>query len=159
MSGRAIKAQRLSNLVRGERGSQLVELALVLPIMLVLLASIAEFGNFFYTYTTLAKATRGGARYMTSKTFSPAERDKARSLAVYGDANAGCAGEPVLRGLTCANVDVQGVGGAPGFPSQVNVKVVNYNYQPLFDLGRLTKNTFTLAVPVGPSTTMKYLLF
>lgn len=157
MFERATKA--LLNSLRGERGSQLAELALVLPIMLMLLASIAEFGNFFYTYSTLAKATRGGARYLTSKTFSQAEKDKAKSLAVYGDANAACTGEPVIKGLTCANVDVQGVGGAPGFPDRVNVRVINYTYQPLFDLGKLTKNTFTLAVPVSPSTTMKYLLF
>jgi hypothetical protein len=156
---RAHKKLSPAEFARCERGTQLVELALVLPIMLLLLASIAEFGNFFYTYSTLAKATRGGARYMTSKTFSGAEKDKARSLAAYGDANAGCAGEPVIKGLTCANFDVQGVGGAPGFPDKVSVKVINYTYQPLFDLGKLTKNTFTLAVPVGPATTMKYLLF
>ena len=159
MLRRAINGQALSNFLRREAGTQLVELALVLPIMLMMLASIAEFGNFFYTYSTLAKATRGGARYMTSKSFNAAEKDKAKSLAVYGDANAGCAGTPVLKGLSCANVDVQGVGGSAGFPDQVAVKVIDYNYQPLFDLGKLTKNTFSLAVPVSPSTTMKYLLF
>ena len=159
MLRRAIKSRALSNFLRREAGTQLVELALVLPIMLMLLASIAEFGNFFYTYSTLAKATRGGARYMTSKTFSQAEKDKAKSLAVYGDANAGCAGEPVLKGLTCANVDVQGVGGSTGFPNQVVVKVIDYTYQPLFDLGKLSNKTFSMSVPVSPSTTMKYLLF
>ena len=156
--GQAI-GRRLCGLARSERGSQLVELAMVLPIMLMMLASIAEFGNFFYTYTTLSKATRGGARYLVSKPFSAAEQSKAASLAVYGDANANCLGTPILAGLTCANVSVSTAGGAAGYPDRVSMKVVNYTYQPLFDLGKLTNKTITLKVPVSPSTTMKYLLF
>ncbi len=145
--------------LRSERGTQLVELAIVLPIFVLMFAAVAEFGRFFYTYTTLAKATRGGARYLVSRPYTTTEMNRAASLAVYGDANAGCAGTPVLSGLTCANVSVTSTGGAAGYPDRVRVGVVNYTYQPLFDLGKLTKNTFTLAVPVSPSTTMKYLLF
>ncbi|MCA1630711.1 MAG: pilus assembly protein [Acidobacteria bacterium] len=150
---------RAVGFLRGERGTQLVELALVLPIMLMLLASIAEFGNFFYTYSTLSKATRGGARYLTSRPFTANEQLKAASLAVYGDANAGCMGEPVLKGLTCGNIKVKGVDGSLGYPNVVNVRVDSFVYQPLFDLGKLTNQTITLKVPVAPSTTMKYLLF
>ena len=54
--------RRLSSFLRGERGTQLVELAIVLPLFVLMFAAIAEFGRFFYTYTTLAKATRVGAR-------------------------------------------------------------------------------------------------
>jgi Flp pilus assembly protein TadG len=150
---------RAGAFARGERGSQLVELAIVLPILLVLFATIGEFGNFFYTYTTLNKATRVGARYLVSRTFSQAEQDKAKSLVIYGDANAGCAGTPVLPGLSCANVSVAGEGGAAGYPDRVTVQITGYTYQPLFDLGRLTNRAFTLAVPISPATTMKYLLF
>jgi Flp pilus assembly protein TadG len=150
---------RLSRFARRDGGSQLVELSIVLPVMLMTLAAIAEFGNFFYTYTTLAKATRGGARYLVSKPYSAAEQTKAASLAVFGDANANCAGTPVLAGLTCANVSVTSAGGALGYPDRVSVRVINYTYQPLFDLGKITNKTITLKVPVSPSTTMKYLLF
>src|SRR2546423_7352307 len=145
--------------VRRERGSQLVELAIVLPVLLVLFAAIGEFGNFFYTYSTLNKATRGGARYLVSRTFSATEQDKAKSLVIYGDSSAGCTGTPVLPGLTCANVSVAGDGGAPGYPDHVTVQITGYTYQPLFDLGRLTNRVFTLAVPISPATKMKYLLF
>jgi Flp pilus assembly protein TadG len=155
--GRAIK--RLARLARRERGSQLVELAIVLPVMLFMLASIAEFGNFFYTYTTLAKATRGGTRYIVSRPYTGANNSKAASLAIYGDADAGCLGTPVLPGLTCANVNVTSAGGATGYPDRVSVQIVNYTYQPLFDLGKITNKAITLKVPVSPSTTMKYLLF
>ena len=152
-------ARRVSRLAPCERGSQLVELAVVLPVMLFMLASIAEFGNFFYAYTTLAKATRGGARYLASKPYNAAQQSKAASLAIYGDADANCAGTPVLAGLSCANVSVTSAGGATGYPDRVSVKIVNYTYQPLFDLGKLTNKSITLKVPVSPSTTMKYLLF
>ena len=151
--------QRLLQFVRRERGSQLVELAIVLPVMLVLFASIAEFGSFFYTYSTLDKATRGGARYLVSRPFTATEQLKAASLVVYGDANAGCTGTPVLTGLTCDNVSVAGLGGATAYPDRVSVQIINYKYQPLFDLGKLAGKTFSLAVNVSPSTTMRYLLF
>ena len=150
---------RLVRFVRHERGTQLVELALVLPIMLMLFASIAEFGNFFYTYTTLDKATRGGARYLVSKPFNAAQQANAASLVVYGDANAGCSGTPILNGLTCSNVSVTGIGGTTAYPDRVSVQIVNYTYQPLFDLGRLTNRAISLNVNVSPSTTMHYLLF
>ena len=144
---------------RRERGSQLVELAVVLPVLCLLFAAVGEFGNFFYTYSTLDKATRGGARYLVSRTFSQTEQDKAKSLVIYGDASAGCVGTPVLPGLTCDNVAVSGDGGAPGYPDHVTVKIKDFSYQPIFDLGKLTNKTFTLAVPMTPGTSMKYLLF
>ena len=76
-----------------------------------------------------------------------------------GDANAGCSGTPILNGLTCSNVSVTGIGGAAGYPDRVSVQIVNYTYQPLFDLGRLTNRAISLNVNVSPSTTMRYLLF
>ena len=54
---------RVLRLQNDERGSQLVELAIALPVMIVLLGSVAEFGRFFYMYTTLTNAVRGGAPY------------------------------------------------------------------------------------------------
>src|SRR5262245_65674338 len=52
---------------RAERGTQLVELSIVLPILLVLIGATAEFGLYYNTYLTLAKATRVGARYLSGK--------------------------------------------------------------------------------------------
>ncbi|MFL6210321.1 MAG: TadE/TadG family type IV pilus assembly protein [Pyrinomonadaceae bacterium] len=150
---------QLVRFVRRERGSQLVELAIVLPVMLVLFGAIAEFGCFFNTYSTLDKATRSGARYLVSRPYNATEKAKAASLTVYGNADAGCTGTPVLSGLTCANVSITSAGGAPGYPDRVSVQIINYRYQPLFDLGKLTGKTFSLAVNVSPSTTMHYLLF
>jgi Flp pilus assembly protein TadG len=45
-----------------ERGSQIIELALALPIMLVILSSVAEFGLLFRTLSVTANAAREGSR-------------------------------------------------------------------------------------------------
>ena len=45
---------------RDEQGVQLVEIAIVIPILLMLFAAVAEFGLYFYEYTTMSKAARVG---------------------------------------------------------------------------------------------------
>jgi Flp pilus assembly protein TadG len=152
-------ASALCRLVRrassDERGTQLVELSLVLPVMILLFASVAEFGRFFYTYATLAKAARGAARYATTHQFDSADIAQAQSLAVYSDASAGCTGTAILQGLTCANVDLQQA--TSGGSQTVTARVVNYQYQPIFDLGKLTGiSTLSLKINVSPSVTMRY---
>ena len=46
----------------GESGQAFVELALVLPILLLLLLGVIQFGNVFRDYIALTDATRVGAR-------------------------------------------------------------------------------------------------
>jgi len=45
-----------------ERGQSLVEIALVVPILLVLFLGIAEVGFFLFSHVQVANATRSGAR-------------------------------------------------------------------------------------------------
>ena len=52
---RRILGQKLSQFRRDERGIQLVELAITLPILILLFAAVAEFGRYYQAYTTLAK--------------------------------------------------------------------------------------------------------
>jgi Flp pilus assembly protein TadG len=152
-------ARALCNIIRrsasDERGTQLVELSIVLPVMLLLFASVAEFGRFFYTYSTLAKAARSSARYATTRRFDSAGVAQAQSLAAYGDPSGACTGTAILRGLTCANIDLQQT--TSGGTQVVTARVINYQYQPIFDLGKLTGiSAISLKVNVSPSVTMKY---
>ena len=48
---------------RRERGQSLVETAVVLPILLLLLAAIVDFGRAFDAYIILTNAVREGARF------------------------------------------------------------------------------------------------
>ena len=138
--------------LRDERGTQLVELAIVLPVALLLLASVAEFGRFFYTYTTLSKATRAGARYLISQ--EPGTKDAAaKNLVVYGSTAGGA--KPIVDKLGAANVAVS----YSAANKTTTVKIENFNYEPIFDLGKLTNSTnLSLAVNVGASTTMHQLV-
>jgi len=49
--------------LQGERAQALVEYALVLPILLLLLLGIMEFGIAVFNYNSIANAAREGARY------------------------------------------------------------------------------------------------
>jgi Flp pilus assembly protein TadG len=50
------------NKLRSERGQTMTELALVLPILVVLVLGIAQFGVAFNNYVTLTDAARAAAR-------------------------------------------------------------------------------------------------
>jgi Flp pilus assembly protein TadG len=142
---------------RDERGIQLVELAIVIPIFVLLFAATAEFGRYFYEYTTLAKASRAGARYLATACVKTAEDTTAKNIVVYG--NSAGTGSPVLTGMTIANVTITRQGGVPVLPETVTVQISNFKHQPIFDLGKLLKVTsMSMNIDVKPSVTMRYLL-
>jgi len=149
---------------RDEQGVQLVEVAIVIPIMIILFAAVGEFGRYFYEYTTMAKAARVGARFMISKSIDSSSTDwvaATKKLVVYG--NTSGTGSPVLPGLSVSNVDVKFAGGTytngNGVPATVTVTFVNYKHKAAFDLGKITNiKNLSLNVPVKPSITMHYLL-
>lgn len=58
----ANRRRTLCGRLGSERGAQLVEFALVLPILLMLIAAIAEFGLLFQSYEVSTNAAREGAR-------------------------------------------------------------------------------------------------
>ena len=142
---------------RDERGIQLVEVAIVIPVFLMLFGAAAEFGRYFYEYTTLAKAARGGSRYLSTAPVVGTEDTTAKNIVVYGNPTG--TGSPILTDLTTSNVVITRQGGVPVLPETVTVEIVNYKHQPIFDLGKLTKTVgLSLNVDVKPSVTMRYLL-
>ncbi|MCK4452155.1 MAG: thrombospondin type 3 repeat-containing protein, partial [Anaerolineae bacterium] len=58
-----LRARRTLSLRRCSRGQGLVEFALILPLLLLLILGIIEFGYVFTVYTGLFNAAREGARY------------------------------------------------------------------------------------------------
>ena len=143
----------LRRFARCERGTQLVELAIVLPVMLALFGATAEFGRFFYTYATLSKATRSAARYLTVEPLGGTD-EKAANLVVYG--NTAGTGDPLVEGLTVDDVNVTRNGGSSTMPVYITVSVDGFTYEPIFDLGALVGNpSLSLNVGMSPSTTMR----
>jgi len=157
---RARRNRRLSwirRFRRDESGVQLVELAIVLPVFLLLFATTAEFGRFFYEYTTVAKAARVGARYLTTAAVNNFEDAKVKNLVVYGNFEG--TGSPILTGLSTSQVVITRSGGVPVLPETVKVQIIGFKHQPLFDLGLMTNTPgLSLNIDVKPSVTMRYLL-
>jgi Flp pilus assembly protein TadG len=152
--------RKLQSLFRREDGTQMIEFAIVFPVLLLLFAGTAELGRLFYTYTTLAKATRGGARYLSLATDVNLSTNAGKNIVMCGNA-AGCggAGQPavIVPNLQANNIvvtpPVNGVGA-----KYVTVEIVNYPYQPLvFDLNAMTGGNFNLTLT--PSTTMRYMRY
>jgi Flp pilus assembly protein TadG len=142
---------------RDERGAVLAELAIVLPIMLVMFAGVAEFGQYFYQYSTLAKATRLGARFLATAAADGSDDAAAKNLVVYG--NTAGTGTPIIKDLATTNVTIVWAGGVNAVPATVSVSISGFKHQPLFDIGKLMKSSnFTMNVDIKPSTTMRYLL-
>lgn len=154
--------RRLFRVAGNERGVQLVELAIVLPIFMILFAATAEFGRYFYEYTTLAKAARSGARYLVTSKVDCNQATLAKKLIVYG--NTAGTGSPILPGLDVSQVnispnDLDCAGTPQGVPDTVTVTFSGFKHQSLFNLGGLINNpAVSLDIDVKPSITMKYML-
>ena len=147
---------------RDERGIALAELAIVLPVFVLLFTATAEFARYFYTYSTLAKAERVAARYLATAKVSALEDGKARNLVVYG--NTAGTGTPLLPNLKPENVIItkksaSGAVQTTGVPQTVTVEITGFAHQPLFDLGALLNKTeYSMSIGVKPSVTMRYML-
>ena len=154
---RYMRFLQLHRFTRDESGLQLVEAAIVIPIFLLMFAATAEFGRYFYEYTTLAKAARVGSRYLSTNILTAEERVAAQNMVVYGSTTA--TGTPVLPGLTTSHVVITQAGGSGVIPATITIEIVGYTHDPIFDLGLLTgSDDLSLNIDVSPSVTMRYLL-
>ena len=154
---RYLRFLQLHRFTRDESGLQLVEAAIVIPIFLLMFGATAEFGRYFYEYTTLAKAARGGARYLSTNILTAQQKTAAQNMVVYGSTTP--TGTPVLPGLETSHVVITQAGGSGVVPATVTIQIVGYEYDPIFDLGLLTgSDGLSLAGDVSPSVTMRYLL-
>lgn len=61
---------KLPSLRSDRRGSAAAEMALVLPLLLVIMFSCFELGNYFMNEHTLVKAVRDGARFAARQSFT-----------------------------------------------------------------------------------------
>lgn len=59
--------------LRGERGAELIEFAFVLPLLLLVVAGIIDFGFLFKDYEVLTNAAREGARLGSLPNYTPAD--------------------------------------------------------------------------------------
>ncbi len=104
-----------------QKGSSTVEFAMLLPLLLLLILMVSEFGVMFYRLNAVSKSVQVAARYLSNNnTTPPPDMAAARNLAVYG--NTAGTGTPVVPGFTAANIDITNP-----IAQHVQVKVVNYD--------------------------------
>lgn len=152
--------------LRHQHGAAAVELAFLLPVLLLIFAGIVEFGRTFWYYDALAKATRDGAR-----TLSIEPKDtiltgvtKAKTIVVNAANAAGVS--PALTAaevsVTCLDASFSAVACANGTaPENIKVAISGYTIDigasiPFFVSAGAT--TTYDDVPLAPHTVMRYML-
>lgn len=153
--------RRQTNMAGGQRGYATVEMAIALPLLLLLLFGTAEFGRMISQINTLHKAVRDGARYAASVSpygttglayVTPLIQLEVTNLVVTGNING--TGPPLLPGLTPADVKVSIVN-----TDYVQVSVT-YTYEPITGVTLQTfgiGGSMPLAVPLAAACVMRVL--
>ncbi|HJR27708.1 MAG TPA: TadE/TadG family type IV pilus assembly protein [Pseudomonas sp.] len=148
-----------------QQGLALVEFTLVLPLLLLLLLSLGEFGRMLYQYNVLLQASRDADRYVAGKawnstlgavTLSSTLLTETKNVAVYGVPSQ--TGSAVVSGLTTANVAVAAVGS-----DHVRV-TITYNFCPVIGSGNcggaipgFFGSQIALSIPLVATTVMRAL--
>ncbi|RQO60244.1 pilus assembly protein TadE [Variovorax sp. KBW07] len=119
---------------RTQHGAALIELAFIMPLLLLLTFITTEFGRAVYEYNAVVKSTRDAVRYLSVQTPNT-HVTEARNLIVYG--NTAGTGTPLARGLSLSNVPAgscctwQSAGASP-IITTVTVRVSSYSFHSLF---------------------------
>ena len=123
-----------------QRGIATVEVALAVPMLLVIVLMTAEFSRVFYQYNTLTKSVRDGSRYLAQNALSgnllnsipQGTLNETRNLVISGNPNGGAS---LLTGLTQNDVDIQfATVASSGFPRHYVTVSADYQYLPLAPL-------------------------
>ena len=145
-------------------GVAAVEFAILLPVLLLIVFGITEFGRALYNYNTLVKAARDAARYYATQQPGnpPAKETEIQNLAVFG--NTAGTGNPLAPGLATTMVTLcdwtscpathQAQGAAP-VVNLVTVTISGYTFQSFVPFVTANLSSFAFA-PI--SSTMKGIL-
>ena len=142
-----------------QRGVAMVEFAITLPLLLLLLLAIAEFGRMLYHYNNLLQANRDAVRYLAGEAWNgnlgqvvidPVLEARTKNLAVYGVPTPQ-PGNEVVPGLTTGEVSVGTVGS-----DHVQVSI-SYVFQPVIGSGlpAIIGNAIPLNFPLVATTVMR----
>ena len=115
-----------------QKGTAIVEFALILPLLLMLTMITTEFGRAIYQYNTIVKSLRNATRYLSLQTpITDTKITEAQNLVVFG--NIAGTGPALVLGLTLAQVATptwQTFGSAP-LINTVTITVTCYKFRPL----------------------------
>jgi Flp pilus assembly protein TadG len=144
---------------QAQRGVAMVEFAITLPLLLLLLLAIAEFGRMLYHYNNLLQANRDAVRYLAGEAWNgnlgqveidPVLEAITKNLAVYGVPTPQ-PGNEVVPGLTTGEVTVGTVGS-----DHVQVSI-SYVFRPVIgnSLPALIGDAIPLNISLVATTVMR----
>lgn len=146
-----------------QRGLAVVETTVVLPLLLLLLLAIGEFGRMLYQYNTLTRAVRAGSQIeMESDNIfdvvAKQEREqRIKNLILYGTtANTGI---KQLSGLEENDISIVYFESPSGSGDYYYAIEVLYNWTPIFgdNFNTFFGNTLSLSFPLRTSMTVREL--
>lgn len=151
---------------RAQHGVAMVEFAIALPLLLLLLLGVAEFGRMLFHYNSVLQASRDASRYAAAeawnKTLGSIELTTAletaiKNVAVYGVPSANAGFSPVVPDLTTAQVAVTPVNSGSA-TDHVRV-TITYTFQPVIDTlpQILGGQAISLGIPLVASSVMRAL--
>lgn len=116
--------------MKTQRGTALIEFALVVPSILILMFTVIEFGRAMQRYNGAAKAARDAVRYLSMHQ-QGTHKTEARNLIVYGTVDG--SGEPLDPDLTADMVPdpVWQTAGSNPLINTVTVRISGYQFRPM----------------------------
>lgn len=125
-----------------QEGVAAIEFAILVPLMMLMVFGITEFGRAFYQYNTLTKSVRDGVRYLSTQAPGTGH-GIAACLAVYG--NQSCSGQVLVPDLSTLMVNVCDASSCPathgavstgsGVVNLVTVSITGFSFTPLVNFG------------------------
>jgi TadE-like protein len=140
---------------RSERGAELIEFALIFPLLLLVLLGIIDFGFLFQRYEVLTNATREGARMAVLPGYSTPDIQArvCAYLATGGVPSAGCPAAPALVTVADVPIPLPG-GGTPMFGRSVTL-VYTHNFMFIGPIVGLMGGSWTNAKPITTTAIMR----
>lgn len=137
-----------------QKGAAAVEFAIVVSLLVLITGGIIEFGRVFWYYDALTKATRDGARYLSTAPNPISNADKTKAYGIVED-TATKAGLPGFVGSNNVAISCEPTTN-PSCSAPDYVKVEITGYSVAFG------SWFAMPLPAGnwflkPQTTMRYM--
>jgi len=137
-----------------QKGAAAVEFAIVVSLLVLITGGIIEFGRVFWYYDTLTKATRDGARYLSTAPNPLSNTDMTKAYGIVED-TAAKAGLPGFVGSNNVAISCEPTTSPTcSAPDYVRVEITGYSVA--------FGSWFAMPLPAGnwfltPQTTMRYM--
>jgi len=142
--------------VASERGAELIEFALIVPMLLLVMLGIADFGFMFQRYEVLTNAAREGARIAVLPGYSDADviTRVTGFLSAGGVPVTGAAASPTNPVVTVTNVSVALPVGTALQAKRVQV-TFTHSYMFIGPIAGMFSGTFNGTVPITARAVMR----